>query len=294
MKKYIFALLVLASSTAGYAQWALPHISVAPMRTEPRHGAEMSTQALMGTPLHVDSVVNGWAAVTMPDGYKGYINSNSLTMLDDCRFDSWRDSERGVIVSPHEIKAYADSISYNPVSDLVAGDIVVLDSDTGLLRSRITLPDGRKAWVFNSDIKPLSELHDNGVGPILEMARLQMGTPYLWGGLSTKGMDCSGLTKLAFFSAGYILPRDASQQALAGIEVDKDSLQPGDLVFYGNPDNGRINHVAIYEGDGFVIEAAGRVRRTPVDDAGHVIVCRRLNIPATPTVATHPWYTLIK
>lgn len=65
-------------------QWALPHISVAHVRTEPRHGAEMSTQALMGTPLRVvNKTDNGWMEIEMPDGYRGYIISNSLTFLDD-------------------------------------------------------------------------------------------------------------------------------------------------------------------------------------------------------------------
>lgn len=291
MKKYICALFLLALCLDSYAQWALPHISVSHVRTEPRHGAELSTQALMGNPLRVDSVIdNGWVAVTMPDGYTGYINGNSLTILDDTEFDKWRGSERCVVISSHETRAFADSISYTAVTDLVAGDIVVLASGSGALRTEIILPDGRNAWVFDTDIKPLSELRYNGVEPILKMASLQMGAPYLWGGLSTKGMDCSGLTKLAFFSAGYILPRDASQQALAGEYVMIDSIQPGDLVFYGNPDTKRINHVAIYEGDGYVIEAAGRVRRTPVHDAGNVITCRRLNVPIIPTVTTHSWY----
>lgn len=291
MEKNWIIILLMAFFCPAHAQWALPHISVAHVRTEPRHGAEMSTQALMGTPLHVDSVTTtGWVAITMPDGYTGYIIGNSLTMLDDEEFGDWRESERGMIVSSHEIRTYIDSLSYEPVSDLVAGDIVCLSGKKGRLRTEISLPDGRRAWVFNTDIIPLDSVTFTGVEPILDMARQQMGVPYLWGGLSTKGMDCSGLVKLAFLSAGYIVPRDASQQALAGVAVDMDSLQRGDLVFYGKPETGRINHVAIYDGDGTVIESAGLVRRNRVEDAGKIITARRLHVASTPVVTRHPWY----
>ncbi len=291
MRKNLISILLLVFCCPAYAQWAMPHISVAHVRTEPRHGAEMSTQALMGTPLRVDSVTkSGWVAVTMPDGYKGYIIDNSLTMLDDKAMNDWRDSSRGIVMASHEVRAYVDSLSYEPVTDLVAGDIVALAGNGDGLRRKIVLPDGREAWSFCADIMPLDSLVFTGVDHIIEMARRQMGVPYLWGGLSTKGMDCSGLTKLAFFSSGYILPRDASQQAVAGEKVAVDSLQRGDLVFYGKPETGRINHVAIYEGDGIVIEAAGRVRRNRVGDAGKVITARRLHVASTSTVRGHPWY----
>ncbi len=291
MGKLLISILFLFFSVTLNAQWALPHISVAHVRTEPRHGAEMSTQALMGTPLQVDSVLpSGWVAVTMPDDYRGYIIGNSLTMLDNRAFDEWRASGRAMVMSGHEVRAYVDSVSYEPVSDLVAGDIVGIAESGCRLRSKVILPDGRMGWVFASDIVPLDSVRFKDIDNVLDMARLQMGTPYLWGGLSTKGMDCSGLTKLAFLSSGFILPRDASQQAVAGEEVMLDSLRPGDLVFYGNPDTGRINHVAIYESDGNVIEAAGRVRRNRLESAGKLITARRLHVKGTPTVATHPWY----
>ncbi len=274
------------------AETAIPHVSVTNVRTEPSHVSEMSTQALMGTPLKVTGITdNDWVEVEMPDGYTGYVIGNSLTMLDDDAYDEWRCAPRLMVTSRHEIRAYEDSVSFVTVSDLVPGDIVEQLDGNSQLRIHIKFPDGREGWVHKHDVAPLEKIADTGVDDILEMARAQMGTPYLWGGLSVKGMDCSGLTKLAFFSAGYILPRDASMQALAGRKVNIDSLQPGDLVFYGNPATGRINHVAIYEGMGNVIEAAGMVRRTPLNDAGQVITARRLNVASTVTVTQHPAYS---
>lgn len=291
MEKVWLSILFFLFCCPVYGQWALPHISVAHVRTEPRHGAEMSTQALMGNPLRVDSLTaNGWAAVTLPDGYTGYIIENSLTLLDDRSLDDWRKSDRVIIVSLHEVCGYADSLKCSPVTDFVAGDIVVFTGAVAHGCSKVLLPDSRECWVDDGYIMSLDELAFTGMDAVLEMAYAQMGVPYLWGGLSTKGMDCSGLTKLAFFSSGIILPRDASQQVSVGLPVGIAELIPGDLVFYGNQSTGRVNHVALYEGKGMVIEAAGRVRRNKVEAAGAVITARRLDVGSLPSVASHPWY----
>lgn len=293
MKQFFSILLLVISYLPAMAQWALPHVSAAHVRTEPRHGAELSTQALMGTPLQVDSVTSSdWVAVTMPDGYKGFVIGNSLTMMDTAAFDRWRGAMRGVVTARHEVRAYNDTLGYEPVADLVAGDIVEILPDSVELRCHVALPDGREGWVFRSEIVSLDSLCYESMEDILSMARAQTGVPYLWGGLSVKGMDCSGLTKLAFFSAGIILPRDASMQAFIGEPVEIDSLKPGDLVFYGNPDTGRINHVAIYEGNDRVIEAAGRVRHNTLHGAGKYVTSRRITPGTLPTVSTHPWYHL--
>jgi cell wall-associated NlpC family hydrolase len=103
---------------------------------------------------------------------------------------------------------------------------------------------------------------------ILKTAYRFMGIPYLWGGTSTKGMDCSGFTKTVYFLNGIVLQRDASQQVNTGELVDVkngwENLQAGDLLFFGRKAEGdkkeRITHVAIYIGDGDFIHAAGRVR----------------------------------
>jgi cell wall-associated NlpC family hydrolase len=82
-------------------------------------------------------------------------------------------------------------------------------------------------------------------------ARGQIGVPYVWGGTSPSGFDCSGLTQWAFEKAGVDLPRTSRAQAQAGEEVDLDNMQPGDLIFFNSP----VSHVGIYIGDGKMIEA---------------------------------------
>src|SRR5690606_1765705 len=111
---------------------------------------------------------------------------------------------------------------------------------------------------------------------VLKVAKSMIGVPYLWGGTSVKGVDCSGFTKTAYYMNGLVIPRDASQQVNSGKnidilthgEVDKAkvlaNLKPADLLFFaerkGQVENARVTHVAIYIGNGEFIHASGLVR----------------------------------
>lgn len=275
-------------------QWALPHISVAHVRTEPRHGAEMSTQALMGTPLRVvNKTDNGWMEIEMPDGYRGYIISNSLTFLDDDAMAGWRKKKRLFVTAFSEVKIYNDTTNLREmVTDAVAGDIV--EGTLGKHWSRVTLPDGRTGWIKSDDVSPLESVYlEDASSFIINMARHHAGSPYLWGGLSSKGMDCSGLVKMTFYNAGRILLRDASQQAKTGAPVLPNEYVKGDLVFFGNS-SGKINHVGIYDSDGYFIESSGMVKRTSLKDKPGYICARRIlgneGSYGIISINSHPWY----
>lgn len=154
--------------------------------------------------------------------------------------------------------------------------------------AEVMLPDGRKGWTPAADLEVFAEwagkqkiTADN----IVNTAMMFEGTPYLWGGASSKGLDCSGLVRLTFFMNGHLLPRNASQQVHHGREIimecdhditpDSDRLyqemlkrtkhlQPGDLVFFGSPETfwskEKITHVGIYIGKGKIIHASHKVR----------------------------------
>jgi len=92
-------------------------------------------------------------------------------------------------------------------------------------------------------------------GDPVEWARGLLGTPYLWGGMTERGIDCSGLVHMSFRATGRLVPRDADQQEEAGTPVD--APEPGDLVTYGDPD-GAADHVAFWLGDGRILHATGR------------------------------------
>src|SRR5690606_29592237 len=143
----------------------------------------------------------------------------------------------------------------------------------------VQYPDGRLAYINKELARPFDEwlgTRDVTSENVLGIAKSMMGVPYLWGGTSVKGVDCSGFTKTAYFMNGLVIPRDASQQVLVGEpidilsagELDTDkalrNLRPADLLFFasgkGRSPDARITHVALYLGNGEFIHSAGTVR----------------------------------
>jgi gamma-D-glutamyl-L-lysine dipeptidyl-peptidase len=109
--------------------------------------------------------------------------------------------------------------------------------------ARVTTAYGYPGWLREEQLC--------GDAPF-DVARTFVGTPYEWGGLSTRGLDCSGLVHLSYRLCGTLVPRDASQQDEAGVEVVEPVL--GDLVTYGVP----VDHVAFWAGEGRILHATGR------------------------------------
>ena len=264
----------LMSQVTGHETWGVVYNSVGSLRAEPRHAAEMVTQVLLGMPVKIYEQQGEWCMIETPERYVGWI-SGSVQLLTDRQRRNYLQQPK-VIISTLCTRSY--SLPYQisqPVSDLVAGNMLELIMDDGAYY-RVRYPDGRRAYVLKSNAK---ELHDwlreislPGES-IVQTATQPLGIPYLWGGTSVKGLDCSGFTKQVYFMHGIILARDASQQVHYGRLVDDtgdltDAL-PGDLLFFGAKASEEVDekvvHVGIYLGKRRFIHASDYVRINSLD-----------------------------
>ena len=258
------------------------NLSVATMRTRSSYAAELATQATMGTQVEVLKKQGAFYLVRTPDGYLGWMDRYGVALKDAAEMQAWKSAPKLIYTLDYG-HVWTSPERDSRVSDVVMGDIFIQGEQMGDMQELI-FPDGRKGYVASNALMDLDAWLaglDPSADPIIKTAKTMMGVPYLWGGTSIKGVDCSGFTKTAYFMNGLVLPRDASQQARAGIAVDVmqgadlnvqkalKNLQKGDLIFFSaskftNPKQ-PVTHVALYIGNGQFIHSAGRVRINSFD-----------------------------
>ena len=254
--------------------WGLVKVSVCNIRFISSYDAEMVSQALMGTPVKIFKQKGGWLLVQTPDMYLGWVDSDAITVLTIDEHNLWKSSER-LSCTAKTGDIWSGRAKEKPVSDFVAGCILEI-TGKGSGGFDVRLPDGRTGFIPADAAVPLDKLSAGDLltpENLVSSAESFMGIPYLWGGTSPKGFDCSGFVKTVYFLNGLILDRDASQQFQNGLRIRArresfpDSLMAGDLMFFGSSRRGRprASHVGMYIGNGEFIHCAGMVKVNSLD-----------------------------
>lgn len=250
-------------------------VSVGNLYAGPHDAAELVDQVLLGHTVKVYKKTRDWFYVkSTPElpwdkGYLGWIDTGNIVLMDSSAIASYR-AKRKIIVTTILTTLRSMPNGGSTISDLAMADYLTPIRTTSS-SFKIELPDGRTGYVSKSDAQFEDEyLNSHKATPqsIEKLAKDFLGFPYLWGGTSTKAMDCSGFVKTVFRMNGIDLPRDASQQSDIGDSVDPgvdfSNLEKGDLLFFGDKATAqkpeKIAHVGIYLGSGFFIHSSSRVR----------------------------------
>lgn len=276
MNNYVFtdSVHILPDMALGELHYAVVNNSVANLRSEGKHAAELATQALLGTPLKVLKTNGDFYLVQTPDHYLSWVDHGGIKLMGMMDYERWLGSEKLIYMQAYGF-VFSDKKREKNVADLVLGSMLKINSQDDEVYF-VEFPDGRTGLVDKKEAMLFADwLEKLQPGPELieKYSRELMGVPYLWGGTSAKGLDCSGFTKTVYFMNGFIIPRDASQQIFAGKIVDADlkfeGLVKGDLLFFGNkatPDKKqKVTHVGIWLGNGEFIHASKQVRVSSVN-----------------------------
>ncbi|MCK4880495.1 MAG: C40 family peptidase [Bacteroidales bacterium] len=267
-------LLLLPEGDDGQLVNGLVNNSVIHLRREPSSTKELVTQALLGAPVRILKTEGGKSLIQIPDGYIGWVNRAEVHAVDREELAAYREAEKVVYTAQYGLSYSEPDMGSMPVTDLVIGNILSkVTEESGY--TQVKYPDGRLGWVKSSELVPAGEIFFKTIlkENLVQTALKYHGIPYLWGGTSSKNIDCSGLVSNVYFLNGIQLPRDADMQALIGRELTTDfvpeGLEPGDLLFFGRKASEgkeeRVTHVAMYIGDGEYIHSAGYRERVGIN-----------------------------
>ena len=231
-------------------------LSIIPCRLEPADTSEMVSQFLFGEVYRVIDERKKWIKVRAShDGYESWIDRKQHLEI---KRDEFMELEKAPKTLSNDLVALLEEKKTGSFSPLVLGSILP-NFDSGSSNF------GNNEFAFDGDTinQPFT-----GRDILVDTAFLYLNSPYLWGGRTPFGIDCSGYSQIIYRMCGVDLPRDASQQAEIGDKLSFiEEATPGDLAFFDNSE-GRITHVGILLGDNKIIHASGKVRVDRIDHQG--------------------------
>lgn len=233
--------------------YAIVTISLCALRAEPSHRSEMVSQLLLGELCTVEEVRKDWIKVRNDaDGYEGWLSLSGIEKIPQKTFEAFKQQHSVVVPSPFTAHMSGGADVWVPAGARLY--------DFNKKADKVDFQIGSKhltaSWQPTYPQNPV------------EVAMQMLNSPYLWGGKSNAGIDCSGLTQLCFGICGVSLMRDASQQAKMGMPISGvEQAREGDLAFFQN-EAGRIMHVGIVLSGHRIIHSSGYVRIDKLDDKG--------------------------
>ncbi len=239
-------------------------ITVAPLRRESNHRSEMVNQILFGECVQIIDEKDEWYLTeTLDDQYPGWIHRTQLTSLPVEGFEQIMKKKRLISKPP---LSFATEEKSGQQSGQVPGQPLMVSGGSSIyLHDDRSMSVAGRRFLFPDAMIDADSMNK---AAIPDFAKGFVSVPYIWGGRSALGFDCSGFVQLIFKMAGIQIKRDAAMQADEGDQVHllQETL-PGDLVFFDN-DEGVITHVGILLNDRQVIHAYGKVRIDPIDQQG--------------------------
>jgi len=264
--------LLLILTASGVCAIGSTHIVVVPvtnMYSGPSDNSDVVSQAICGSNVTLITARGEWSRIQTADHYKGWVPSRHLRLVQNgtgyattgtiLQVESlfanvYREPDvtrhKPVLTVPYETRLEVIPDAANDETKEVKDKNVQVKKEDWL---QVRLPDKRSAWIQSSDV--LLDPKPRSIAESIELGKRFQGIPYLWGGTSSFGFDCSGFTQMLVRARGIIMPRDADKQAAWSgvVAVERANLQPGDLLFFGSsPRN--IDHTGMYIGDGQFIQ----------------------------------------
>ncbi len=239
--------------------FGIADLSIIPMRREPSERSEMVSQILFGELYEILEETEKWIYVRLfHDGYEGWIDRKMYVCVNDEYLQTYQSNIQVLATEVFNIVTKEGEWG-NKL--LVSGSVFPFyNADTKKMRI------GNDVYTLVSKIKKVNVQNLRDL--LVSYALMYYNTPYLWGGRSPYGIDCSGLSQIIYRLCGINLPRDASQQVVWGQDLSfVEEALPGDLAFFGD-EIGNITHVGIIWEQNRIIHASGRVRVDRIDHQG--------------------------